>query len=43
MKKRKIKNPAAKILRSPTYRPRVVESKKRYIRKKAKPNQLEDE
>ena len=42
MKKKKIKNPAAKILRSPTYRPRVVESKKRYIRKKIKIDEIED-
>jgi hypothetical protein len=35
VKKRKARrhNPAAKILRTPTYRPRVVKSKKAYARK----------
>ena len=37
MKKKKIiKNPTAKALRTPTFRPRIVQSKKRYIRKKIK-------
>tara|TARA_Y100000590_G_C15604626_1_gene971473 strand:+ start:661 stop:798 length:138 start_codon:yes stop_codon:yes gene_type:complete len=35
MKKKKIiKNPTAKILRTPTFRSKIVQSKKRYIRKK---------
>ena len=43
MKKKKIiKNPSAKALRSPTFRPRIIQSKKRYVRKKIKPNELED-
>tara|TARA_B100001765_G_C19295160_1_gene246194 strand:- start:254 stop:388 length:135 start_codon:yes stop_codon:yes gene_type:complete len=43
MKKRKIvKNPTAKALRSPTFRPRIVQSKKRYVRKKVKISELED-
>ena len=37
-----IKNPTAKALRTPTFRPRIVQSKKRYIRKKIKPSELED-
>tara|TARA_B100001013_G_C24549823_1_gene418181 strand:- start:356 stop:490 length:135 start_codon:yes stop_codon:yes gene_type:complete len=43
MKKKKItKNPSAKALRSPTFRPCIIQSKKRYVRKKTKPNELED-
>ena len=43
MKKKKIvKNPTAKALRSPTFRPRIVQSKKRYVRKKVKISELED-
>jgi len=43
MKKKKIiKNPTAKALRTSTFRPRIVQSKKRYIRKKIKPSELED-
>ena len=43
MKKKKIiNNPSAKALRSPTFRPRIIQSKKRYVRKKIKPNELED-
>tara|TARA_B100001123_G_C14946331_1_gene881835 strand:- start:656 stop:790 length:135 start_codon:yes stop_codon:yes gene_type:complete len=43
MKKKKIvKNPLAKVLRTPTFRPKIVQSKKRYIRKKVKPNEIED-
>ena len=35
MKKRKvIKNPSAKALRTPTFRPKIIQSKKRYVRKK---------
>ncbi len=38
MKKKKIiKNQLDKILRTPSFRPKVVQSKKRYIRKKIKP------
>ena len=34
MKKRKvIKNPSAKALRTPTFRPKVIQSKKKYVRK----------
>ena len=43
MKKRKIiKNKSAKDLRTSTFRQRVVQSKKRYIRKKIKLNELND-
>ena len=43
MKKKKItKNPSAKALRTPTFRPRVVQSKKKYTRKKIKLNELDD-
>ena len=43
MKKRKvIKNPSAKALRTSTFRPRVVQSKKRYIRKKIKLDEIDD-
>ena len=37
-----IKNPSAKALRTSTFRPRVVQSKKKYIRKKIKLNELDD-
>ncbi len=36
MKKKVIKNPSAKALRTPAFKPKVVQSKKRYIRKKIK-------
>jgi len=42
MKKKKIKNPTAKALRTPTFRPKVIQSKKRYIRKKIKIDEIED-
>ena len=44
MKKKKkiIKNPSAKALRSPTFRPKVVQSKKRYVRKKIKLDEIDD-
>ena len=43
MKKKKIiKNPSAKVLRTPTFRPKVIQSKKRYVRKKIKLNELND-
>ena len=43
MKKKKIiKNPSAKALRSPTFRPKVIQSKKRYIRKKVKLEEIDD-
>ena len=43
MKKKKIiKNPSAKVLRTPTFRPKVVQSKKRYLRKKIKLNEIDD-
>tara|TARA_Y100000590_G_C15572578_1_gene959176 strand:- start:175 stop:306 length:132 start_codon:yes stop_codon:yes gene_type:complete len=42
MKKKIIKNPSAKALRTPTFRPKVVQSKKRYVRKKIKINEIED-
>ena len=43
MKKKKIiKNPSAKALRPSAFRPRVIESKKKYIRKKIKLNELDD-
>tara|TARA_B100000315_G_C14509675_1_gene556361 strand:- start:701 stop:835 length:135 start_codon:yes stop_codon:yes gene_type:complete len=41
-KKRIVKNPTAKSLRSPTFRPRIVQSKKKYIRKKIRISELED-
>ena len=41
-KKRKIiKNPSARVLRTPTFRPLVIQSKKRYIRKKIRLNELD--
>jgi len=43
MKKKKvIKNPSAKILRTPTFRPKVIQSKKRYVRKKIKLDEIDD-
>ena len=42
MKKKVIKNPSAKALRTSTFRPRVVQSKKRYIRKKIKLDEIDD-
>ena len=43
MKKKKIiKNPTAKALRTPTFKPKVIQSKKRYERKKIKLNELDD-
>ena len=43
MKKQKIiNNPSAKVLRTPTFRPKVVQSKKRYLRKKIKLNEIDD-
>ena len=43
MKNKKIiKNPSAKVLRTPTFRPKVVQSKKRYLRKKIKLNEIDD-
>ena len=43
MKKRKvIKNPSAKALRTPTFRPKVIHSKKKYVRKKLKPEEIDD-
>ena len=43
MKKRKvIKNPSAKALRTPTFRPKVIQSKKKYVIKKLKPEEIDD-
>ena len=43
MKKRKvIKNPSAKALRTPTFRPKVIQSKKSYVRKKVKLEERDD-
>ena len=43
MKKKKvIKNPSAKVLRTPTFRPKVIQSKKRYVRKKIKLDKIDD-
>ena len=42
MKKKIIKNPSSKALRTPTFKPKVIQSKKRYIRKKVKINELDD-
>ena len=43
MKKKKIiKNPSAKVLRTPTFRPKVIQSKKRYVRKKVKLEEIDD-
>ena len=41
-KKKIIKNPSAKALRTPTFRPKVIQSKKRYIRKKVKLEEIDD-
>ena len=41
-KKRTIKNPSAKALRTPTFRPKVIQSKKRYVRKKVKLEEIDD-
>ncbi|PPR32293.1 MAG: hypothetical protein CFH28_00077 [Alphaproteobacteria bacterium MarineAlpha6_Bin6] len=41
-KKRTIKNPSAKVLRTPTFRPKVIQSKKRYVRKKVKLEEIDD-
>ena len=43
MKKKKvIKNPSAKVLRTPTFRPKVIQSKKRYVRKKIKLDKIDE-
>ncbi len=43
MKKKKvIKNPSAKALRTPAFRPKVVQSKKKYVRKKFKFEEIDD-
>ena len=43
MKKKKIiKNPTAKALRTPTFKPKVIQSKKRYVRKKIKLDKIDD-
>ena len=43
MKKKKvIKNPSDKVLRTPTFRPKVIQSKKRYVRKKIKLDEIDD-
>ena len=42
MKKKIIKNPSAKALRTPTFRPKVIQSKKKYVRKKLKPEEIDD-
>ena len=43
MKKKKvIKNPSAKALRTTAFRPKVVQSKKKYVRKKLKPEEIDD-
>ena len=43
MKKKKIiKNPSAKALRTSTFRPKVIQSKKRYVRKKVKLEEIDD-
>mgnify|MGYP001421174084 CR=1 FL=1 len=42
MKKKKvIKNPSAKALRTSTFRPKVIQSKKRYVRKKIKLDEID--
>ena len=40
--KKVIKNPSAKVLRTPTFRPKVIQSKKRYVRKKIKLDKIDD-
>ena len=43
MKKKKvIKNPSAKALRTPEFRPKIIQSKKRYVRKKVKFEEIDD-
>ena len=43
MKKKKvIKNPSAKALRTSTFRPKVIQSKKRYVRKKIKLDEIDE-
>jgi len=42
IKKKVIKNPSAKVLRTPTFRPKVIQSKKRYVRKKIKLDEIDD-
>ena len=43
MKKKKvIKNPSAKALRTPEFRPKIIQSKKRYVRKKIKLDEIDD-
>ena len=43
MKKKKIiKNPSAKALRTPTFKPKVIQSKKRYVRKKVKLSEIDE-
>ena len=42
MKKKKvIKNPSAKALRTPEFRPKIIQSKKRYVRKKIKLDEID--
>ena len=42
MKKKIIKNPSAKALRTPEFRPKIIQSKKRYVRKKVKLEEIDD-
>ena len=43
MKKKKvIKNPSAKALRTHEFRPKIIQSKKRYVRKKVKLEEIDD-
>ena len=43
MKKKKvIKNHSAKVLRTPTFKPKVIQSKKRYVRKKVKLSEIDE-
>ena len=43
MKKKKvIKNPTAKALRTTTFKPKVIQSKKRYVRKKVKLSEIDE-
>ena len=43
MKKKKvIKNPLAKALRTPEFSPKIIQSKKRYVRKKVKLEEIDD-
>ena len=43
MKKKKItKNQTAKVLRTPAFRSKVIQSKKRYVRKKFKLNEIDN-